>query len=216
MAIVRSIAVGKARKSAGNVTFATVKGQVVMKEKPLSVKNPQTAAQQAQREKMTKLVYIWQHLGKYAKDGITRMSKYGSQYNRFVSNNMPLISNIWRSSSEELNDTMQGLVLSEGAMSQIDAQMQVGSANITALIPMSGELKQNAKVGDKLVIIAFDNTVSKAVKVERILTSGDLSANNVSIIFEPAGGLAAESIVTATYFVSADNKLSSTSYTIAL
>lgn len=215
MAIVRSIAVGKARKSAGNVTFSTVKGQVVMKEKPLAVKNPNTPAQQLQREKMTKLVYLWQHLGKYAKDGITRVSKYGSQYNRFVSNNMPLISDIWRASSEELNDILAGVLLTEGSMSQINPHMQLGSASITASIPMAGELKENAKVGDKLVVICFDNTSGKAVKVTKVLSQSDINEHGVSLEFEPAGGVAAEGIVIAVYFLSADSKISSTSFTTA-
>ncbi len=88
MAIINSLAVGKARKSAGNLTFSVVKGRTIAREKPTVVANPKTPAQQAQRAKMKTLVAAYRVHGSRFKHLFTSLTGYGSAYNEFIKRNM--------------------------------------------------------------------------------------------------------------------------------
>lgn len=88
MAIINSLAVGKARKSAGNLTFSVVKGRTIAREKPTVVANPRTPAQQAQRAKMKTLVAAYRVHGSRFKQLFTSLTGYGSAYNEFIKRNM--------------------------------------------------------------------------------------------------------------------------------
>lgn len=56
MAIVQNTLIGRARNKVGGTTFSTWKGKNVLKSKPLTVTNPQSDAQKAQRSAMRQLV----------------------------------------------------------------------------------------------------------------------------------------------------------------
>lgn len=58
MAIIQNPIIGRARKSAGGMVFATLYENNVMRAKPISVKNPNTPAQQRQREFIADLTAI--------------------------------------------------------------------------------------------------------------------------------------------------------------
>lgn len=90
MAIVRSLAIGKAVNSAGNITYQTVKGRTIAREKPVHVANPNTPAQQAQRSKMSNIVAAWREWFFMTADLFTVIQGYGSAYNEFVKRNIHL------------------------------------------------------------------------------------------------------------------------------
>lgn len=85
MAIIRSLAVGKARKSAGNLTYRTVRGRTIASEKV--GERPIT---RAPGEPMTKATYMFACLNRYMaahKSDIEvsfDKTKYGSQRNYFA------------------------------------------------------------------------------------------------------------------------------------
>jgi len=95
MAIINSLAIGKAVNSAGNLTFQTVKGRTIAREKPTHVANPNTPAQAAQRDKMRNLVEAWRTFFFQARLFFTVIPGYGSAYNQFVKMNMPYASSPW-------------------------------------------------------------------------------------------------------------------------
>ena len=88
MAIIRSIAVGKARKSAGNVTFRTVRGRTIMSEKV--AERPIT---RAPGEAMSRYPYMFALINRYANlhkadIGVSfDKTKYGSERNNFFKSN---------------------------------------------------------------------------------------------------------------------------------
>lgn len=88
MAIIRSLAVGKARKSAGNITYTTIDGRTIIREKPVFVRNPRTEGQVAQRTKLAKTVALWRWMGQSVKPYFTKRGKYLSEYNEFVKRNI--------------------------------------------------------------------------------------------------------------------------------
>lgn len=95
MAIVQSLAIGNARKSAGNLTFQTIHGRTIAREKPLYVTNPNTPAQQATRSIMRNLVEAWRGYGFQLRPYFTVKPQYGSSYNQFIKMNHSLGSSSW-------------------------------------------------------------------------------------------------------------------------
>lgn len=212
MAIVQSIAVGKARGSAGNVTFSTVKGRVIMKEKPIFVANPRTEAQQAQRNALARTVKLWQKIGFLAKDGWTRLNAYASPYNQFLSNNIPLVKELPGTVDDILEQDLKGLQISSGKLVSPllnKSGMTVTDSSLTFDVDYGDS---DLKIGDKVCVIAFDKLKGNAVKTELIL---DVNHYNDGVyqftIFLPPP-IEQSNILIGTYAVSADGKLSSSSY----
>lgn len=58
MAIVRSVATGKSRGKAGSARFSVYRGRTVMAEQPVSVHNPRSQGQMAQRSKLAGISQI--------------------------------------------------------------------------------------------------------------------------------------------------------------
>lgn len=82
MAIIRSIAVGKAKKSAGNVTFRTVRGRTIMSEKVgerTTTRGPRLTVYEAR----FKLISMYIGMHRSSINVSFNKTKYGSQGNYF-------------------------------------------------------------------------------------------------------------------------------------
>lgn len=94
MAIINSLAIGNAKNSIGQITYSTVKGRTIGRQKPVHVANPRTPRQVAQREKMANLVAAWRTFFFQTRPFWTVIKGYGSAYNEFVSKNMQYGSDV--------------------------------------------------------------------------------------------------------------------------
>lgn len=171
MAIIRSLAIGKARKSAGNLTFATIQGRTIAREKPAFVKNPKTMKQLAQRGKMAKCVAAYRSFGVLTRKYFTVLKKYNSQYNAFVSANIDIADNfeIVESSGDVTN--VVGCVVSNGNFKitqPFEMSTYGGSILQWAVKLPSGEV---AVEGDIIALIAWDE-ISKDYVYREITISG--------------------------------------------
>lgn len=92
MAIISSVALGKAQKSVGNVTFQHYYGKTVAKQKV--VRNPAYKPTTKQIEQRNRMYYAFKFLNAW--DGLTDMlfvrSKWGTKRNNFLKLNYPAIS----------------------------------------------------------------------------------------------------------------------------
>lgn len=88
MARYSSIAVGRAKGSAGDITFSSAFGIKYFKQKPLQVANPNTAGQQAQRTKIRFLVSLFRLMGDYSNRAFKEVAVGMSAYNAFFSRNI--------------------------------------------------------------------------------------------------------------------------------
>lgn len=93
MAIVRSIAMGNSRKSAGNVTFRTVRGRLVASQK--ITQNPNYIPSAAQIEQRTQFgkVFSWARSGGSIVRYLFAPTKYGNSFNQLMKKNWPIIKN---------------------------------------------------------------------------------------------------------------------------
>lgn len=87
MAIYNSIALGKARKSAGNVRFSIWKGIPVASQKPTSVANPRTPKQLNARARQTAAVAVFRRMPALIDSMYQFRAIEQSAYNAFVSAN---------------------------------------------------------------------------------------------------------------------------------
>lgn len=179
MAIVNSIAVGQARKSAGNLTFQMIKGRTIAREKPIYVTNPQTPAQVAQRLKMTNLVTAWRGFFFRCKPYFTITPTYGSQYNRFVKENMPLGATSWLWAANNNWDLRTGTYVGYGKYSNAAMFGDFSDANHTFKVKvLDAQLQQDLLVGDKIIVMGdTDHTdmVEKTIIIETVLDAAKIA-----------------------------------------
>ena len=88
MAVVNSLAVGKAVGSMGGLTYSTQQGRVIVKQKVTSVRDAMSPSQLAQRDKLNATVKLWRQHQADLKQFWTRLDNYNSAYNQFVSSNI--------------------------------------------------------------------------------------------------------------------------------
>lgn len=85
MAIINSLAIGKSVKSAGNLTYKTVRGRTIASQR-ITQNKSNTPFQQNQRQRFAKVSESMKLLQQYI-DGCYEKSKYGSSRNAFFSTN---------------------------------------------------------------------------------------------------------------------------------
>jgi hypothetical protein len=85
MAVTSNVLIGKSHGSVGNATFSTWKGINVLKEKAVSVANPNTDAQQMQRSAMRQIVAIFRLIPGIVDAGFKKLAIKKSPFNAFTS-----------------------------------------------------------------------------------------------------------------------------------
>lgn len=176
MAIINSLAIGSAKNSIGQITYSTVKGRTIGRQKPVHVANPRTPRQVAQREKMANLVAAWRAFFFQTRPYWTVIKGYGSAYNEFVSQNMQFAS---------------AVEIENGIITYLPKGFYVSSGKygVTAvLLYYTADDKLQAKVkdlqllaemdpGDKLVLFLFDPTGQNNNQIHEFeLTESDITS----------------------------------------
>jgi hypothetical protein len=88
MSVVQNTLIGRARNKIGGTVFSTWKGKNVLKSKPLTVANPQTDAQVAQRSKMTQLVQYFRFMLSYIRQSFVEVSAGSTEWASFMKYNL--------------------------------------------------------------------------------------------------------------------------------
>lgn len=174
MAIINSLAVGKARKSAGNLTFATIKGRTIAREKSAYVRNPQTPAQRAQRGRMAVVVAAWRQYGSQAKKLFTITSKYGSAYNQFVSDNIALYDGSELNPATGIVSLQQNTVFGKGKYNPSEIEMEMDASDNIIIKNASQEIKDELKVGDVFGMLGYDVNTHEFSVFEIVLTEAQV------------------------------------------
>ena len=212
MAIVSSIAVGKARKSAGNVTFTTSKGRVIMKEKAINVRNPRTAGQVKQRSKMSRAVIAYQVIGNRCVNGITRVSRFGSRYNQFVRANIDKMNDILPADQIVADCSFKGLMVANGALPEVECTAVYGAGAVDFAPKANNVPFDRLKAGD-FVYAVLKSTVSNKVYTSfHTITQMHIDSKtlpNVTVVTEVFDN---DKVSIAAYIVTADGTVSSTAH----
>lgn len=161
MAIINSLAVGKARNSAGNLTFSTIKGRTIAREKPAYVRNPQTSKQIAQREKMAKIVAAWRQFGYQVKHLFTVIAGYGSAYNQFVKLNVGKAETLVVDAITGKVTPIVGLAMGSGKYDSDAIYLSFSGSNMAQFNVSSSQLIDEMQPGDIFGVIRWDSTNEK-------------------------------------------------------
>lgn len=86
--VVSNPLIGKSKKSMGNATFSTWKGINVLKEKAVSVANPQTDAQLRRRNALSQIVAAFRFMPSAIRAGFKKLAIKKSEFNAFSSYNL--------------------------------------------------------------------------------------------------------------------------------
>lgn len=155
MAIINSVAIGKARRSAGNITYSTIQGRTIGRQKPVTVRNPNTELQFNQRSRLAKLVAFWKMLGNELNPYFTTLVGYGSAYNTFLSLNMPYGNGIWLDTDGFVSIPF-GAYLSNGMYANNQVICDYSDGNVFVRFPLE-KLRADVAIGDQLIILRVPN-----------------------------------------------------------
>lgn len=97
MAIIRSLAVGKARKSAGNITFRTVRGRTIASEKRAKKPITRVDGKLTEREALFKMASMFIAAHRADINVSFDRSMYGSQGNNFYKSNKAALAAAFKS-----------------------------------------------------------------------------------------------------------------------
>lgn len=213
---INSILVGKGKGSAGNITVTQLKGQTILKQKASIVANPNTEAQQMQRNMMNRCVYFWQLFGNVLKSGWTSLLPFCSEYNTFVSVNSQFFKDKTFDKNSYKNLDAIGAQATKGRLGSLVASVdeildETQSFNITA-----SQLQNIAKVGDKLKLLIGAQNQETMSYAEVVVTSTLLASTAPTVVFANPLEDASASLVYAIWLESADGKESTSSLFTAL
>ena len=175
MAIVRSLAIGKAVNSAGNLTYQTVKGRTIAREKPVHVANPNTPAQQAQRSKMSNIVAAWREWFFQMAPYFTVIQGYGSAYNEFVKRNIHLAEKPWFEDGEFLPVRAAGAFISTGKYSQ-NSLAWAGTIAVRTISVVDAQLRDDLLVGDEILTFFQSADGGPIQLLRKVLDQDDVTA----------------------------------------
>lgn len=157
MAIINSIAIGAAKNSIGQITYSTVKGRTIARQKPTHVANPKTPLQVTQRQKMANLVAAWRTFFFQTKPYWTVIKGYGSAYNEFVSQNMQYASDV-AIEDNKITSIPEGFYISSGKYGETAVSLHYSDNGKLEASIKDLQLRADMNVGDKLVLVAIDPT----------------------------------------------------------
>ena len=206
MAIVNSLAIGKSKKSAGNLTYATVKGRTIAKQKPTSVANPNTPAQQAQRTAMATIVMFWQLWASAFKELFTKRNKLFSAFNQFVHLNKEIMHTPGLITETGLIGDIEGMYIASGKYS-IDAIKVSAGAN-AAFSTTNPSLLLNLAEGDNIKLIKKSSPATTFTTETKTLTTTEIEKlKNGELVTLPYLNVGD---IYAIVYQSADKKINST------
>jgi len=180
-----SLATYKARGSAGPITYANWKGIGYFKQKAFIVANPKTDGQLNARERLRKMVIMFQSFGSAINSGFREMAVKMSAYNAFVKAN--------------INTCLVYVALEDYTIDWSLVEMAKGTLGNTAIATSSASAAtNNATLTFDTVATAYNQSVDDEVQIAYYnettaiqgwnLTSGKVRSDG-TVTFAVEGGV---------------------------
>lgn len=185
MAIIKSLAVGKAKGSAGNLTYTYQGGDTIMKGKVAFPKIPRTFRQMNQRVAWANLVNFWRGLEGYMHPSFELAAGRVSDFNLYMSRNINSERVFLTRSNAAAGETivapykvtegsLTSIIMEAGENGVIHSSIGVGSLQIddeTTLAAFSAAVRANNtgwEYGDQLSAFVFIQTTDVVSGVNRM------------------------------------------------
>jgi hypothetical protein len=173
MAVMKQGILGGLQNKIGSVVGSSWKGIAVLKSKPLSVANPKTAAQLAQRAKMTNIVaFAVIILADIIKPLWDRFASKMSGYNDFVTTNIALFA-------AAMPSPVASFQISKGKMAAtVPSSVVCDVSNNTSVISWVDDTGEGLKLTtDQAFVVMFNATLGKVSFAAALDARGDSSTN---------------------------------------
>jgi len=201
--------IGKSRNKIGGVVMSTWKGINVLREKPATVANPNTNAQQAQRSVMRQLVAMARAILSTLHVSFRQEAVEQSQYNAFIHANAP---QAFTKSGATATFVPANLVVAKGTLIEpedLTATVDTGRDYDLAWTDNTGDSGANASDRFTAVVVNAAGTVIKT-----ITTAATRASAGVSITIPGAWSLTGARL--AGFFTTTSGEQSSDSVNVAL
>lgn len=183
MAIIRSLAIGKARGSAGNLTFSTIKGRTIAREKPAFVSNPNTEKQLSQRLKMRNAVAAYRAIGSQVKDLFTVIPRYGSAYNQFIKSNIAIADNFEIDEATGNVKNIIGMCVANGVYPSQCFTIKADLNGVGAFV-RNLQLSNEMKAGDMVFAVGTPAEGDGVPQVySHVITESDLELDEQGLVY---------------------------------
>jgi hypothetical protein len=205
-AVTQNPLTGRTKGKYANAVFTKWKGLNVLKSKPLEVRNPQTAAQTAQRVKFNLILQFFRNIASVVNLGFKQYTSDMSAYNKFMSTNL-LIDGITSGDPQAIDYSK--IIVSKGTLTGLSdltlGVISAGSGN-SGVTWTDNSGQGNALATDVLCSIAFNEDSG----IFDSSISGDpRETEGTSIIFSPR--TAGDTFHVWCFFRAADNSIISDS-----
>lgn len=132
MAIIKSLAVGRAKGSAQDLTYTTIGGATIMKGKVSFPKNPKTVGQMARRVRWANLVNFWQAFNNINHPSFEGRPPRVSDFNAFIGANIGGAP-VYLTTSEATQGAtvVAALQVSRGSLPAIDIAVGTGGVPVS-------------------------------------------------------------------------------------
>ncbi|KAA6343898.1 hypothetical protein EZS27_008459 [termite gut metagenome] len=198
MAIIQSLAVGKARKSAGNITYRTVRGRTILSSKVAPYSRQTRSDAQSEAQSNFKKVSQFMALVKDDINVSFDKTKYGSQRNNFFKLNKEALFAAFETLPVEgvltLEDYNAALVTY--VMANPKTILRVKKRNEETVYLMGDWSSQDNPQASKLLSISYDGVTKPEGGVLKLSTSKtirltgrnvDLSLITLQVVLPPMG-----------------------------
>jgi hypothetical protein len=178
MAIVHSIVLGKSKGSIGNVTFSTVKGQTVAKQKIANPTYSNTAGQSLSRGKMANAVLAWQYLAIFMAFINPLRKATESNYNAFIRLAKSLFAELKESSAAIAVSTLQGFSIGTSSFVTVNSAVNAVSSSIVQF--NTGGLPFEA--GTHVRVISFSSNTGVQKVSDRAVIEAEWTAQTLTVL----------------------------------
>lgn len=134
MAIIKSLAVGKAKGSAQNLTYTTRGGDTIMKGKVAFPENPKTVGQMARRVRWANIVNVWQAFSHRDRPSFENRAPRVSDFNAFLGANIGGVPVYLTASEAKQNGSVVAAYqITEGSLPAIDVGAGTGGVPVSSI-----------------------------------------------------------------------------------
>lgn len=207
MAIINSLAIGKAIKSAGNLTYKTVRGRTIAAQK-ITTNKSNTARQASQRSSFAVLSRCMKLLQAYI-DVAYEKSKYGSSRNRFSRVNSKFsLGGVYPEIAEGAISLADGFMTTLMVAPDKSVQLNyVTDGSLSCIVKEQLQTYPSVYFDDTISESAFENVraAAEGSEIEYIFPSG-VKYSDIELV---GVGIFANNILVETTSVSADGLVAS-------
>lgn len=190
--------IGRSKKSLGGATATTWKSINVLKSKPVSVANPRSAGQIAQRTKMKNATAVARAIMQDVKLGFKEKAIKMSEYNAFVKKNLS-VSVFSSIVGNPLIEDPALMLISDGSIGSSSISAAAGATTTSIKVAPSTSMPVGGDSGDIFRVVVYDESNGLFIPVTYPSTARNVAAAGM-VVTGPAAAFDSGNFYVYGYF----------------